>query len=58
MRKEDHQVHFDMQALLVAKRTSQSIIYRNKDFDMSYVNLGNIPVNDITLETSCSMKRP
>ena len=30
MRKEDHQVHFDMQALLVAKRTSQSIIYRNK----------------------------
>ena len=58
MRKEDHQVHFDMQALLVAKRTSQPIIYRNKDFDMSYISVGNIPVNDITLETSCSMKRP
>ena len=58
MRKEDHQVHFDMQALLVAKITSQPIIYRNKEFDMSYVNVGNIPVNDITLDTSCNMKRP
>ena len=57
MRKEDHQVHFDMQALLVEK-DEQSIIYRNKDFDMSYVNVGNIPVNDITLETSCKIKDP
>ena len=58
MRKDDHQMHFDMQALLVSKKTEQSLIYRGKDFDMSYVNVGNIPMKDITLATSCEMKRP
>ena len=58
MRKDDHQIHFDMQALLVSEKADQSIIYRSKDFDMSYVNVGNIPVEDITLDTSCKMKRP
>ena len=58
MRKDDHQIHFDMQALLVSEKVDQSIIYRSKDFDMSYTNVGNIPVEDITLDTSCKMKRP
>ena len=58
MRKDDHQIHFDMQALLVSEKADQSIIYRGKDFDMSYINVGNIPVEDITLNTSCKMKRP
>ena len=58
MRKDDHQIHFDMQALLVSEKVDQSIIYRSKDFDMSYINVGNIPVEDITLDTSCKMKRP
>ena len=58
MRKDDHQMHFDMQALLVSKKTEQSLIYRGKDFDMSYVNVGNIPMKDITLATSYEMKRP
>ena len=58
MRKDDHQIHFDMQALLISEKKDQSIIYRNQDFDMSYVNVGNIPVEDITLDTSCKMKRP
>ena len=58
MRKDDHQIHFDMQALLLSEKNDQSIIYRDKDFDMSYVNVGNIPVKDITLNTSCNMKRP
>ena len=58
MRKEDHQIHFDMQALLVTEKDKQSIIYRNKDFDMSYKNIGNIPIKDITLDTSCKIKRP
>ena len=49
MRKDDHQIHFDMQALLVSEKVDQSIIYRSKDFDMSYINVGNIPVEDITL---------
>ena len=47
-----------MQALIVSEKEDQSIIYRNQDFDMSYVNVGNIPVEDITLDTSCEMKRP
>ncbi len=58
MREDDHQIHFDMQALLVSEKVDQSIIYRSKDFDMSYINVGNIPVEDITLDTSCKMKRP
>ena len=58
MRKDDHQIHFDMQALLLSEKQEQSILYRNQDFDMSYVNVGNIPVEDITLDTSCEMKRP
>ena len=49
MRKDDHQIHFDMQALLVSEKVDQSIIYRSKDFDMSYVNVGDIPIDDITL---------
>ena len=58
MRKEDHQIHFDMQALLLTEKNDQSVIYRNQDFDMSYVTVGNIPMEDITLDTSCEMKRP
>ena len=58
MRKDDHQMHFDMQALLVSEKTEQSIMYRGQDFDMSYVNVGNIPMEDITLDTTCKMKRP
>ena len=58
MRKDDHQIHFDMQALLLTEKKDQSVIYRNQDFDMSYVTVGNIPMDDITLDTSCEMKRP
>ena len=58
MRKDDHQIHFDMQALLVSEKAEQSLIYRGNDFDMSYVNVGDIPIEDITLDTTCQMKRP
>ncbi|MDC0651726.1 ABC transporter substrate-binding protein [Alphaproteobacteria bacterium] len=58
MRKKDHQIHFDMQALLVSEKVGQPLIYRNIESDMSYVNVGNIPVEDITLNSSCKMKRP
>ncbi|MEC8099991.1 MAG: ABC transporter substrate-binding protein [Pseudomonadota bacterium] len=58
MRKDDHQMHFDMQALLVSERKNQTIMYRGQDFDMSYVNVGNIPMEDITLDTTCEMQRP
>ena len=57
MRKDDHQIHFDMQALLVSEKKSVYNLQK-QDFDMSYVNVGNIPVEDITLDTSCEMKRP
>ena len=58
MRKKDHQIHFDMQALLVSEKAGPALIYRDFDSDMSYVNVGDIPVEDITLESSCQMKRP
>ena len=56
MRKKDHQIHFDMQALLVSEKAGPALIYRDFDSDMSYVNVGDIPVEDITLESSCQMK--
>ena len=58
MREKDHQIHFDMQALLVSEKEGPALIYRDFDSDMSYVNVGNIPVEAITLESSCQMKRP
>ena len=58
MRKDDHQIHFDMQALILSEKKGPSVIYRKQDFDMSYQTVGNIPMEDITLETSCEMKRP
>ena len=58
MRKDDHQIHFDMQALMVSEKVKQPIIYRGNDSDMSYVKVGNIPIDDITLNTTCQMKRP
>ena len=30
MRKDDHQIHFDMQALLLTEKKDQSVIYRNQ----------------------------
>ena len=30
MRKDDHQIHFDMQALLVSEKADQSIIYKQR----------------------------
>ena len=58
MRKKDHQIHFDMQALLISEKEGPSLIYRDFDSDMSYIKMGNIPVENITLESSCQMKRP
>ena len=58
MRKDDHQIHFDMQALMVSEKVEQPIIYRGNDSDMSYVKVGDIPIDDITLNTTCQMKRP
>ncbi len=58
MRKDDHQIHFNMQALLLKEKDKQSIIYRDSDSDMTYKKVGNIPIEEITLETTCKMKRP
>ena len=58
MRKDDHQIHFDMQALLMAEKSGQGIIYGKNDFALSYVNVGNISIDDITLKTTCEMIRP
>ena len=58
MRKDDHQIHFDMQALLVSEKVEQPIMYRGNDSDMSYVKIGDISIDDITLDTTCKMKRP
>ncbi len=58
MRKDDHQIHFDMQALLVSSSSGKPIMYRGIDSGMSYVKVGDIPMEDITLNTSCEMKRP
>ena len=43
---------------MVSEKVEQPIIYRGNDSDMSYVKVGDIPIDDITLNTTCQMKRP
>ena len=58
MRKEDHQIHFDMIVTEITNDNGKTIKYKDKDFEVSFNELGKIEKKDITLKTSCNMKRP
>ena len=58
MRKQDHQIHFDIVAGLVSNKIEKPIQYRGENFGMAYSTVGKISKEDVTLETTCEMKRP
>ena len=58
MRKQDHQIHFDIVAGLVSNKVEKPIQYRGENFGMAYSTVGKISKEDVTLETTCEMKRP
>ena len=58
MRKEDHQIHFDIVAGLVSNKVEKPIQYRGENFGMAYSTVGKISKKDVTLKTTCEMKRP
>ncbi len=58
MRKQDHQIHFDIVAGLVSNKVEKPIQYRGENFGMAYSTVGKISKEDVTLKTTCEMKRP
>ncbi len=58
MRKDDHQIHFDMIAGVVSEKVQKPMIYKGENFGMAYSTVGKISKEDITLNTSCKMTRP
>ena len=58
MRKEDHQIHFDMVAGLVSNDVEKAIKYRGENFGMAYKTVGKISKEEVTLDTTCKMNRP
>ncbi|PPR16531.1 MAG: Leucine-, isoleucine-, valine-, threonine-, and alanine-binding protein [Alphaproteobacteria bacterium MarineAlpha9_Bin3] len=58
MRPEDHQMHFDMVLSHISTDVEKTFIYNNEDYGMAYVTDGWVNMADITLPTTCKMKRP
>jgi len=58
MRAEDHQMHFDMVISHISDNVPKPFIYNDKNYGMGYVTDGWINQKDITLPTTCKMKRP
>lgn len=58
MRPEDHQMHFDMVLSHISTDVEKTFIYNNEDYGMAYVTDGWVDMADITLPTTCKMKRP
>jgi len=58
MRAEDHQMHFDMVISHISDNVPKPFIYNDQNYGMGYVTDGWINQKDITLPTTCKMKRP
>ena len=58
MRAEDHQMHFDMVISHISTDVEKTFTYNGEDYGMAYVTDGWVDTKDITLDTTCEMKRP
>ena len=58
MRETDHQIHFDMVLSHVSENVEKTFIYNDEDYGMAYITDGWVSREDITLPTTCKMKRP
>ena len=58
MREIDHQIHFDMVISHVSENVDKPFIYNDENYGMAYITDGWVSRADITLPTTCKMKRP
>jgi branched-chain amino acid transport system substrate-binding protein len=58
MRPVDHQIHFPMVISHVSTDVKRPFIYNGKNYKMAYKTDGWIDRADMTLPTTCKMKRP
>ena len=58
MRADDHQMHFDMVISHISENVEKPFIYNGENYGMGYITDGWIETKDITLPTTCKMKRP
>ena len=58
MRAKDHQMHFDMVISHISEDVKKTFVYNGKNYGMGYKTDGWISKEDITLPTTCKMKRP
>lgn len=58
MRAKDHQIHFPMIVSQITNKAKIPFVYNNKSFGAAWRTTANIPVEAISLPTTCKMKRP
>jgi len=58
MRPDDHQIHFPMVVSHVSTDVKRPFIYNGENYKMAYKTDGWISRADLTLPTTCKMKRP
>jgi len=58
MRPDDHQIHFPMVVSHISTDVKRPFIYNGENYQMAYVTDGWIDREDMTLPTTCKMKRP
>jgi branched-chain amino acid transport system substrate-binding protein len=58
MRPDDHQIHFPMVISHISTDIKRPFIYNGENYKMAYKTDGWIARKDMTLPTTCKMKRP
>ena len=58
MRAKDHQMHFDMVISHISEDVGKTFVYNGQNYGMGYKTDGWVNKEDITLPSTCEMKRP
>ena len=58
MRAVDHQIHFPLIVSEMTTKYTVPFVYNNQNFKIGWETKTNVPVKDITLKTTCRMRRP
>lgn len=58
MRAEDHQIHFPLYVSQMTPDADIKFVYKGKNFGVGWKTTETVPVEEITLPTTCKMKRP
>ena len=58
MRAKDHQIHMPLVVATITDSPKSAFVYNGKDFKMGWTTDAWIEVKDLTLPTTCKMRRP